>query len=141
MSSEGLINIYRSLVRPCFDYASVVYHSMLSKSLSEDLEKQQRRILKIIYGFDLSYRKALEKSGLERLDVCRSALRERFMIKLSKNDCFKEWLPLNETPVYSLRYTAKYAELPFCTERLRGALIYSFRCVLNFLESEKEADA
>ena len=114
---------------------------MLSKSLSEDLEKQQRRILKIVYGFDLSYRKALEKSGLECLDVRRSALRERFVTKLARNDRFKEWLPLNETPVYSLRYTAKYAELPFRTERLRGAPIYSFRRILNFLESEKSGDA
>ena len=141
MSSEGLINVYKSLVRPCFDYASVVYHSMFSKSLSEDLEKQQRRILKIVYGFEISYRKALEKSGLERLDVRRSALREHFVIKLSRNDRFEEWLPLNETPVYALRYTAKYAELPFRTERLRGAPIYSFHRILNFLESEKDADA
>ena len=114
---------------------------MLTKSLSEDLEKQQQRILKIIYGFDLSYRKALEKSGLERLDVRRSALRERIVIKLFKNPRFQDWLPLNETPVYALRYTAKYAEMPFRTERLRGAPLYSFRRVLNFLESEKQAVA
>ena len=105
MFSEGLIDVYKSLVRPCFDYASVVYHSMLSKSLSEDLEKQQQRILKIVYGFDVSYQKALEKSGLERMDVYRSALRERFVIKLSENIRFENWLLLNETPVYSLRYT------------------------------------
>ena len=94
-----------------------------------------------MYGFDISYRKALEKSGLEHLDVRHSALRERFVIKLSKNDRFEEWLPLRETPVYSLSYTAKYAELPFRTERLRGAPIYYFRQILNFLESEKEANA
>ena len=75
---------------------------MLSKTLSEALEKQQRKIMKIIFGFDVSYRKALETAGIDRLDVRRSALRERFVIKLARNDCFKDWLPLNETPVYSL---------------------------------------
>ena len=98
----GLLTVYKALIRPCFDYASVVYHSMLSKTLSEALEKQQRKIIKIIFGFDVSYRKALETAGIDRLDVRRSALRERFVIKLARNDCFKDWLPLNETPVYSL---------------------------------------
>ena len=133
----GLVNVYVSLVRPCFDYACVVYHSLLSKTLSESLEKQQRRILKIIYGFDVSYTTALARSGLERLDVRRSVLRERFVLKLAANDRFADWLPLSETPVYPLRKTKKYVELPFRTERLRAAPLYSFRRVLNFLDEEQ----
>ena len=54
LSTEGLVTVYKSLVRPCFDYACIVYHSLLSKSLSESLEKQQQKILKIIYGYDIS---------------------------------------------------------------------------------------
>ena len=96
--------------------------------------------MKIIFGFDVSYRKALETAGIDRLDVRRSALRERFVIKLANNERFKDWLPLNETPVYSLRYVTKYTELPFRTERLCGAPLYSFRRILNFLESEKAAN-
>ena len=102
LSQAGLLVIYTSLVRPCFDYSCVVYHSLLTKSQSEALEKQQRKILKIIFGFDVSYRRALEKAGIDRLDVRRSSLRDRFVIKLEKNERFSGWLPLNETPVYSL---------------------------------------
>ena len=134
------MTIYKALIRPCFDYACVVYHSMLTKSQSESLEKQQRRILKIVFGFEVSYRRALEAAGIDRLDVRRSVLRERFVVKLSDNDRFKSWLPLNETPVYSLRYVTKYTELPFRTERLRGAPIYSSRRILNFLELEKRSN-
>lgn len=53
--APALIEIYKTLVRPCFDYSCVVYHSLLTKNLSEKLEKQQRIILKMIYGFDVSY--------------------------------------------------------------------------------------
>ena len=111
---------------------------MLSKKLSELLERQQRRILKIIYGFDLSYEKALERAGIERLDARRSVLRERFVVKLSRNNRFSEWFPVNETPVHALRYVLKFVEKLFRTERLRGAPLYSFRRIMNFLESEKK---
>ena len=86
------------------------------------------------------YRVALERADIERLDVRRSALRERFVLKLEQSERFSHWIPLNETPVYALRNSQHYVELPFRTERLRGAPIYSFRCVLNFLVSERGPD-
>ena len=100
------------------------------------LEKQQRKILKIIYGFDASYATDIERAGIERLNVRRSVLVERFVLKLQRNPHFESWFPLNETPVYSLRNPQKYLELPFRTERLRGAPIYSYRRVLNSLDDE-----
>ena len=136
MSAGGLLSVYKSLILPCFDYSCVVYHSMLNRNMSEQLERLQRKILKIIFGWDISYSEALRKSGLERLDVRRSILRERFVVKLSENARFSDWIPLAETPVYPLRNTKKYVEKPFKTERLRGAPLYSFRRILNFLESE-----
>ena len=48
MCPAGLVNVYGSLIRPCFDYASVVYNSMLTRAQSEALERQQRKIFKII---------------------------------------------------------------------------------------------
>ena len=138
MSAAGLLTIYKTLVRPCFDYACVVYHSLLSKTLSESLERQQRKILKIIFGFEVSYSRALERAGIDRLDARRSLLRERFVMKLARNDRFSSWLPLAGTPAYPLRHAAKYIEFPFRTERLRAAPLYSFRRILNFLESEKK---
>ena len=138
LSSSGLMVVYKSLVRPCFDYSCVVYHSLLSKSLSESLEKQQRKILKIIFGYDVSYARALALSGIERLDGRRCQLRERFVIKMSNNDRIAEWLPLAGTPAYPLRCAPKYVELPFRAERLRAAPLYSYRRVLNALQDEND---
>ena len=46
------------------------------------------------------------RSGLERLDIRRSTLRERFVVNLANNPRFADWLPLNETPVYPLRHSS-----------------------------------
>ena len=140
LSPAGLIIIYKSLIRPCFDYACVVYHSLLTKMQSDALEKQQRKILKIVYGYEVSYRVALGQSSLDRLDHRSSALRERFVIKLSNNERFSSWFPLNETPAYSIRRPNKYVEFPFRTERLRVVPLYSFRCIMNFLDAENAND-
>ena len=136
MSPQALLTVYTSLVRPCFDYACVVYHSLLSKTLSDALERQQRKILKIIYGFDVSYNTALARSGLDRLDARRCTLRERFVMKLSRNPCFESWFPLNETPEYDLRTHKKYSELQFRTERSRAAPIYTYCRILNALTED-----
>ena len=140
MSPQALLTIYTSLTRPCFDYACVVYHSLLSKTLSDALERQQRKIFKIIYGFDVSYNTALARSGLDRLDARRCALRERFVIKLSHNPRFESWFPLNETPEYQLRNCKKYVELPFRTERLGAAPIYTYRRILNALTEDGQLE-
>ena len=77
---SGLINVYLSLVRPCFDYACVVYHSLLTKTQSEMLEAMQQKIMKImkiIYGFDLSYCLCLERANIDSLSVRRAKLCEK----------------------------------------------------------------
>ena len=50
LAKGGLVNVYRLLVRPCFDYSCVVYGPMLSKQLSESLKRQQKKIMRVIFG-------------------------------------------------------------------------------------------
>ena len=38
-NSEELAKVYRTIVRPVADYMSVVYHSMLSDRLDEEIER------------------------------------------------------------------------------------------------------
>ena len=109
---------------------------MLTASQSEILERQQKKILRVIYGWEVSYKDALVRAKIERLDHRRQGLVERFVLRLSSNPRFSDWLPQNDSGTYELRRTKKYQELPFRTERLRRAPLYSFRRVLNFLEEE-----
>ena len=55
------------------EYACQVFHNVLPAYLSDELEKLQRRALRIIYP-DLSYTKALMKSNLSKLHTRRNEL-------------------------------------------------------------------
>ena len=134
---SGLINVYVSLVRPCFDYACVVYSSLLTRSQSDSLERLQRKVLKIIYGFDYSYDQCLSKSGLEMLSVRRTKLCEKFVLKTASNPRFRDWFPLNPPVSYHLRRRKKYSERPTRTKRLRASPIYFYRRLLNYLAEEE----
>ena len=64
-----LVEIYKSSLRPILEFCSVVYHSMVSKEQSKALERLQRQVLRVIYGFEVSMEECFEKSGLETLEV------------------------------------------------------------------------
>jgi len=49
------------------EYACAVWHPCLTKKLSQDTKRAQKRCLKLLYPA-LSYNQALSKSGLDRLD-------------------------------------------------------------------------
>ena len=85
------------MLRPVFDYACVVYSSMINGRQSALLEQQQRKILKVIYGRKTSYSRCLEKAGIEKLSERRETLCRNFAIKLSASHAFKEWFPKNVT--------------------------------------------
>ena len=70
MSVVDLIGIYCSIVRSALEYASPVWHGGLSKAQSCDIERVQKRCLRIIFPL-LSYKEALRISGLERLSARR----------------------------------------------------------------------
>ena len=57
---------YLTCIRSVLEYASPVFHRALPEYLSDDLERLQKRALRIIHP-DLSYRRALEQSKLPTL--------------------------------------------------------------------------
>ena len=133
-----LILIYCSLIRPCFDYASVAYHSMITKGQSDALERMQSIALKTILGWNKSYRVCLEESGLEPLSRRRHKACLRFAEKNADSDRFPEWFPKNPATAYDLRTSERY-RIDFARhERLRNAPIYFMRRLLNAQESEPD---
>jgi len=68
-----IVYIYCSVVRSVLEYACAVWHPGLSNKLSTEIDRVQKRCLKIIYP-NLSYSEALEKSGLVRLDSRREEI-------------------------------------------------------------------
>jgi hypothetical protein len=102
---------------------------MLTEEQKGDLERLQSQSLKIIFGFDNSYAKVLELSGLEPLEDRREAAIAKFAKKCTESQ-YHHWFPLNERggrTRSSLKYREDYARC----DRLRNSPIFYMRRILN----------
>ena len=73
VATRELLLFYITCIRSILEYGSPVFHRTLPSYLSEDLERLQKRAIKIIY-LELSYAKTLELSGLLTLYDRREAI-------------------------------------------------------------------
>jgi hypothetical protein len=80
-----IVCVYISLIRSVVEYACAVWHTNLTVSQSADIERVQKRCLRIIYPH-LSYSESLNISGLERLSVRREAIVRKLFQEMQHND-------------------------------------------------------
>ena len=77
--------IYTATIRSVVEYSCHTYHTQLNKGQINQLERVQKKSLKIIYGYQHNYKELLELLSLERLEARRIKLIERFTRKTSEN--------------------------------------------------------
>ena len=128
LTQQELVKVYTSILRSTVEFSSVVYGPMLTREQSNDLEHLQMQALKIIYGFDVSYRKILENTGLEKLEDRREKAIVRFAEK-NLDSKFAHWFPRNESK--RTRQGLEFKEERARTDRLRNSPIYCMRRRLN----------
>ena len=121
-----LVRFYCSVIRSILEYACQVFHCNLPLYLSEDIERIQRRALRVIFP-DCSYSEGLAKAGLTTLYDRRSTLCKELLsdIDTQGNHKLSHLLPVrsqqNDTP----RSTRAFAA-PVCkTNRFRKSVIIS----------------
>ena len=132
ISEETLTAVYKSFIRPVFDYASPAFHTILTDDQAEGLERMQRSTLKTIYGFDVPYRECLEKSGLPTLRQRRQTLFENFARKAYDDDHYNaKWFQRKEKSTYGLRREEKVVQKFANCDRLRNAPLYRIRQFIN----------
>ena len=111
----------------------MVYHSMVSKEQSKALERLQRWVLRVIYGFEVSMEECFEKSGLETLECRRLKGIRKFAVKAAADENFsKKWFPTweNEHKI-NLQHKKKYIEFGAKTNRLYNSPLHYMRLLLN----------
>ena len=78
VKDTDVLTIYCSVIRTVLEYACPVWHPGLTQKQSDEIEKIQKRCLKLIYP-NLSYNHALATSGLTKLQERRETItRELF---------------------------------------------------------------
>ena len=134
---KALVEVYCALIRSVLEYAAQLFHHSITGDQSEKIERVQRWSLKSIFEFGTSYRRALDLSGLERLDSRRHGLCLRFAKKTETNPRYKHWFPANPPLGHDLRLRKRLLEEFAATERMRKSPIFSMRRMLNEDEQTK----
>ena len=124
-----LRNVYCSLIRSVMEYSSVTFGSMMTKFDKNRLETIQKKCLRNIYGYGLTYEELLEKSGLESLESRREKALTKFATKALNNPQFAHWFPLNKNRIgrHGKTYEEKYAK----SDRLYNSPLFRMRRILN----------
>ena len=134
INTNVLVDVYKIMLRPLLEYCSPVYHYMLTLQMEETLERQQKRALRIIFGFSEKYEDLLEKTGLETLKQRRISACANFTKKLLDSERFTELFPRNNTRDrhdINLRNSNAFIEEFARSNRLYNSPLYSMRRYLN----------
>ena len=87
--TNDLLTFYTTCIRPVVEYACPVFHTALPQYLSDQLERLQKRALRIISTNDLSYRQALEVFNITTLYDRREAIGNSMFQEISNNNNHK----------------------------------------------------
>ena len=134
MNENVLTSVYTSMLRPILEYSSNVYHSMLTGNDTRRLESCQRKALRVIFGFEITYEECMKKAGLTSLADRRSELFLKFCSKMSRSERFcNKWLPKKEygDEQMALRKRKEYIEFNAHTNRLFRSPLLEMRRMLN----------
>ena len=121
------LRTYITCIRSILEYGSPVFHRALPSYLSEDLERLQKRAMKIIYP-ELSYAKALELSGLPTLYDRRESIAAKLFDEICANQSHSlhKLLPSRYQPSYYLREKRTFIRPKCKTERCKNSFLLSF---------------
>ena len=123
LDQSKLLNVYNSVIKPAIEYSSVVYHTMISKELSDKLEGMQRQAMRIILGHEGDIRQKMDNKGVELLADRREEAILRFALKSENNPRYgHKWFTPTQQGDRSVRATtrSKYVEKRCRTERLQN---------------------
>ena len=127
VATRELLLFYITCIRSILEYGSPVFHRALPSYLSEDLERLQKRTMKIIYP-QLSYAKALELAGLLTLYDRREAIAAKLFDEICANQSHSlhELLPSKYQPSYYLREQRTFIRPKCKTGRCKNSFPLSY---------------
>ena len=131
-TQNELARVYKTVIRPVLDYCCVVYHPLLTDEMDQEVERMQSRALRIIYGYEKSYREIREMADITTHRARRIELGDKFAEKSAGNHRFHHWFPPKAAGRASARHAPEpYQEFPARTDRRMMSPLYYYRRRLN----------
>ena len=133
IAGDHLFKLYAAMVRPVIETNSIVYHSMLTATQANDLEKLQKKALRICYGNFDSYNRILEERDLHSLQRRREDAIRKFTAKtIRDNPRFaNKWFRRREDPGIDLRNRRPFIENAAKTTRYQNSPLLYIQTVAN----------
>ena len=130
---EHLEHIYKTFVRSNLEFSSTVWHSSLTLTERQDLERIQKAAVKVILGNDYdNYTQALSNLKMESLNKRRENMVLRFAKKSLDNDNFSKLFPLRDiNHGMRVRKSEKYHVNNSKTNRYKHSSIPYLQRLLN----------
>ena len=116
--TKALSTVYITVIRPLLEYACQVWHFNIPEYLSDDIERVQKRALRIILP-ELCYADATKFINIPLLKERRESLCERFFLKHENLKQLMNSYPINP-PLHMIFWIKCRYNNYFCkTERFR----------------------
>lgn len=118
IKGKRLYRLYCSLVRPVLECNSVVFHSMLTRTQANELEKLHRQVIRLCFGFEASTDHHIRQHSLKTLEERRHTALRKFTAKMLNNSRFKaKWLIPRPDDEHGLRNRRPFLEKKARTAR------------------------
>ena len=121
---EDMLTIFHTYIRPILEYACAVWHPAITKYQCHQLERIQKRTLKIILGNDyVSYESALRDLNLTSLSDRRDMLVLKFGQQILNSERHRHLLPEQRPVDYNLRRRNRFSQPRCKTDRFQKSTI------------------
>ena len=132
-NKSHLMHVYKSQVRGSLEYCSTVWHSSLTQSECNDIERVQKAAMKVIMGIRYQgYEEALKFMKIDSLKERRIKMALRFAKKSTRQDNFSSFFPLTQNDhLMNTRNPEKYVVKIAKTERMRRSAVPFLQRLLN----------
>ena len=112
ISNEDILHFFFMKIRSVLESNCPVFHSMLTEENSDDIERLQKIVLRVILTDKYSsYEQACSLLNVQTLKKRRKELCLKFSLKILKNDKFKDFFQLNQN-INNVRSQEKFT-VPF----------------------------
>jgi len=127
-----LITVYTTYIRPLLEYCAPVIYAGLTAQQAQQIEGVQKRALKIIGGYHISYHELLHNFELDTLATRREKLSLRLGRQMLKSERHREMLPQPREDITNRATRNNNALQSFrCGARLRKSAIPHITTLLN----------
>ena len=130
---EHLKHIYKTFVRSNLEFSSTVWHSSLTQTDRQDLERIQKAAVKVILRSDYTnYEQALNVLNIESLNQRRETMALKFAKRSLNNENFSKLFPLREMK-YGMKFrkSEKYLVKHSKTKRYKDSAVPYLQGLLN----------